>query len=61
MFTLNDRVVRDELRESRGAAIVELDLSNEEPLYRLTYDEGGQGWWPHSALSAEIDGGDDGE
>lgn len=49
MFHIGDRVNRVEDRDEVGATVVEID--GESVL--IAYDEGGEGWWPASALVAE--------
>jgi len=45
-MTVNDRVNRKESREVTGATILEIDGDNA----LISYDEGGQGWWPLACL-----------
>lgn len=53
-FQIGQRVRRRENRVSTGATILDADPADpQEPMYRLAYDEGGEGWWPQGALSAE--------
>lgn len=50
-YAIGDRVLR--LEEQQAAEVVEVypvDLYD-EPLYRLRYDEGGEGVWPEGALA----------
>jgi len=44
-----DRVIRLEARESAGASV----LAREGDEYLIVYDEGGEGWWPASALAPD--------
>ena len=48
-MTVNDRVTRNEIRETTGATITAID--GDAAL--LAYDEGGEGWWPLDALTPE--------
>jgi hypothetical protein len=45
-----DRVSRDEDRETTGATVLDVQGEGEEAMALIDYDEGGQGWWPVSAL-----------
>ena len=51
-FAVGETVLRQE--EKRTAVILELYPleSYEEPLYLLGYEEGGEGVWPQSGLTA---------
>jgi hypothetical protein len=52
-FAEGDRVLRLEARGSRGATIMAVEDEGGSAVYRLAYDEGGEGWWPKDALEAE--------
>ena len=52
-FAEGARVLRKEGRASRGATIMAVEENDGEPVYRIAYDEGGEGWWPEAALEAE--------
>lgn len=43
---VNDRVNRKEAKEVIGATILKIDGENA----LITYDEGGEGWWPLESL-----------
>lgn len=51
-FQIGQRVSRVEARTSTGAVVREVGLVDDQPNYRIAYDEGGEGWWPESALRA---------
>jgi len=51
MFEVGSRVNRVEDSPSLGAVVVEMYLSD-ELYYLISYDEGGEGWWPESSLEA---------
>jgi len=48
-MTVNDRVIRSEARAITGATILAIEGDNA----LIEYDEGGVGWWPLDALTAE--------
>jgi hypothetical protein len=55
-FKPGDRVVRIEEREHVAATVVGVDkmVGPEEYFsYLITYDEGGEGWWPEDSLKPE--------
>lgn len=52
-FSIGQRVARCEAREVTGATVIAIDTSDpDETLYRISYDGGGEGWWPQSALTS---------
>lgn len=57
LYSIGQHVLRDE--EAKGGATVKsIQLPSEddpsgEVSYLVTYDEGGEGWWPESALLLE--------
>lgn len=51
-FPIGSAVLRIENRAERRATIEAIDTAPEEPIYHLIYSEGGDGWWPESALEA---------
>jgi hypothetical protein len=51
-YKIGDAVERREDRPTRRATITAIDASGEQPLYHLDYEEGGDGWWPESAIEA---------
>lgn len=53
IYSIGDPVYRVD-SGSHAATVSALDLSSDEALYRLSYEEGGEGWWPESALYATI-------
>ena len=49
-----DRVYRIQEFLPTGALVVDsLDIAGAEQLY-LSYDEGGNGWWPADAVTTDI-------
>tara|TARA_Y100000052_G_scaffold27547_1_gene36135 strand:+ start:175 stop:342 length:168 start_codon:yes stop_codon:yes gene_type:complete len=54
MFEIGDRVLRIEMRETCGATVVEVRSDEDGNHYRISYDEGGEGYWPENALQPEI-------
>ena len=48
-MSVDDRVTRNEARETTGATILTIEGDNA----LIEYDEGGEGWWPLDALAAE--------
>jgi hypothetical protein len=46
---VNDRVNRKEHAEITGATVLEIDGENA----LISYDEGGEGWWPLDCLEPE--------
>ena len=55
-FEIGDIVNRIEAREAvRGVVIdVQPGSGQEGNIYLISYDEGGQGWWPESLLIASV-------
>ena len=55
LFTIGQHVYRVESRDTTHSAIV-IAISNYDALngysYELAYDEGGNGFWPESSLTA---------
>lgn len=51
-FAVGDRVDRIEDRPMTGAVVLAVEDGDEEPVLELSYDEGGTGWWPTSAVRA---------
>jgi hypothetical protein len=51
-FAIGDTVLRREDRPERRATVLEIDTGADEPVYHLAYAEGGDGWWPASAIEA---------
>jgi hypothetical protein len=49
------RCWRDLISPETGATVLNLaaDSSDADPMVELTYDEGGNGWWPLSTLVFE--------
>lgn len=52
MFQIGDKVERIEDRDITTAVVVDVDVSSDETMYLIHYDEGGEGWWPESSLTA---------
>lgn len=51
MIAIGDAVLRREDRPERRATVLEIDdTGGDEPVYHLAYAEGGEGWWPESAI-----------
>jgi len=51
MFVVGQTVWRVETTQ-RAATVLEIDTSDPlEVSYRIEYAEGGEGWWPESALT----------
>lgn len=48
-FNINQRVRRIEDREQVNATVIGFQ---DPDYYELSYDEGGTGWWPESAIEA---------
>lgn len=52
LFAPGASVNRIEDRESVLATVVSVETTGEEPVYLIAYAEGGEGYWPESALEA---------
>jgi len=51
-WTIGDDVLRTEDRPERRARVTAVAEGPDGPLYGLAYAEGGEGWWPETALEA---------
>lgn len=49
-WTIGDAVLRREDRPERRATVVAVEEGVDGAVYRLAYEEGGEGWWPEAAL-----------
>jgi hypothetical protein len=49
-YTKGDRVDRIEDRTITGAVVLAVVDGMDEQVLELSYDEGGTGWWPSSAV-----------
>jgi len=52
-YKKGDRVNRIEIRPVIGAVVLATYDTEEGQLLELSYDEGGTGWWPAAAVTAE--------
>lgn len=52
-YEKGDRVRRLEARAQVGAVVLSADESWEGQILELSYDEGGTGWWPSSAVEPD--------
>jgi hypothetical protein len=50
MLEIGQTVLRKEDREIRGATVLAIEGDGEEAICLIAYEEGGEGWWPQSAL-----------
>jgi hypothetical protein len=55
-FQTGDRVRRIEDREITAATVLEIAETDGEAICLIAYDEGGEGWWPETALTLEAAG-----
>lgn len=55
-WTIGDAVLRREDRPERRATVVAVEEGVDGAVYRLAYEEGGEGWWPEAALEADEGG-----
>jgi hypothetical protein len=53
MIELGQRVRRREDRETVGATVIEVADTDDGVMCLIAYDEGGEGWWPATALDTE--------
>lgn len=49
-YTTGQRVKRVEDRPQVGAVVLAVDDGSDGQMLELSYDEGGTGWWPASAV-----------
>ena len=49
-FAIGDRVRRLETRPEVGAVVLTVEDGWQGQILELSYDEGGTGWWPSSAV-----------
>jgi hypothetical protein len=61
-YVIGDAVLRRENRTERRAVVDAVEENAIEdgmdgPIYHLVYQEGGDGWWPESAIEADSSGG----
>jgi hypothetical protein len=52
-YAVGDRVKRLEARPQVGAVVLAVEDGMEEQVLELSYDEGGTGWWPASAVKPD--------
>jgi hypothetical protein len=52
-YKTGDRVRRLEARAQVGAVVLTAEEGWEEQTLELSYDEGGTGWWPSSAVEPD--------
>jgi hypothetical protein len=52
-YAVGDRVKRLEARPQVGAVVLNVEDGMEEQILELSYDEGGTGWWPASAVEPD--------
>lgn len=52
-FKVGDTVHRNENRADTAALVLEVLEDTDGFMYHIVYDEGGDGWWPETALAAE--------
>jgi hypothetical protein len=52
-YKTGDRVRRLEARAQVGAVVLTAEDGWEEQILELSYDEGGTGWWPSSAVEPD--------
>lgn len=52
-YAVGDRVKRLEARPQVGAVVLAVEDGMEEQILELSYDEGGTGWWPASAVEPD--------
>lgn len=50
MFEIGQSVLRKEDRDVRGATVLAIEGDGDEAVCLIAYEEGGEGWWPQSAL-----------
>jgi hypothetical protein len=53
-FSTNDIVFRQD-SGANAATVLEVVTAGDEVIYRISYAEGGGGYWPESALFASIE------
>ena len=51
-FAIGERVQRLEPRALTAATVLEIEMTDTVPNYRMAYDEGGEGWWPEGTLAS---------
>lgn len=51
-FGKDDRIRRNEAGPSVGGTVLEVTDGPDGVLYKIAYDEGGEGYWPEAALEA---------
>jgi hypothetical protein len=54
IFSESDSVYRED-SGANAATVMEIATAGGEVVYRLSYAEGGEGYWPESALFATIE------
>lgn len=50
MLEIGQTVLRKEDREIRGATVLAIEGDGDDAICLIAYEEGGEGWWPQSAL-----------
>lgn len=51
-FVNGHRIRRNETRPSVGGTVLEVIDGPDGAIYKIAYDEGGEGYWPEAALRA---------
>lgn len=49
-YQIGDRVERIENRDVTAATVIDVQKIGDDTILQLEYDDGGNGWWPSSAV-----------